>query len=1853
MATTPLRIYLHDIEGMVGAGQMEEAIAHCRHILQTFPKSIAVYRLLGKAYLENQRYSDAADVFQRVLSAVPDDFVSHVGMSIIREDEGNLDASIWHMERAFETQPYNSAIQDELRRLYGRRDGMEPPKMRLTRGALARLYMKGDLHQQAIGELRAALAEDPQRPDLQALLARVYYMAGQRVEAVETCSTLLKRLPYCLDANILLGAILPETERAQDAQNYRQRAMSLEPYFSQAPSNVQTADNVPTNAVTVEKLVYTPGKAGTAETGQPAWATSLGVAFTEQKEGEALPEWLSTPTDTSLSLEGSEGRGVSPFSSGEAPSAFPWEPPSDETTPSEAEPVAAETIPEWMKDAGWTPSTGEAKEGPISFDLGEETEAPVEGELAPADIPDWLREAAPPGVLEQPPAQGEEKSTEEILPWLQDNPPGPTDTIVNWLSETKGEAPRPTEEVQPGLPAELFQQLEGEEATPSELGELAGAVEAEIPEWLKESAPSGIIETPGETAEASEVPAWMQTDETTAQAESEKELPDWLASTGVETPAVSADLPDWLKSETLVEGEPAGEIEQFATSEEELPDWLKAEPAAPESPALPEVPAEAIPTEIMPEEVTPVEEAPTGPVLAEILPVEAAPSETAAPAEEFPAWLKEVEAEIPDEAVETPHLKGVTEWLETVNTGDLVTGPVGITDFLKNVESGEGTSAAEPGPSAVDLFPWMREEKAEGTGETSATQEIPPAVPAEELPDWMREIEAGLPVAAAEQGGSVVEGQGAAEIDLTGTIPPSAEQVPGEVTPAFEGEMPAGVNLEDQDAALAWLEGLAAKQGVPEEELITKPEQRAEIPSIAEVQEAAGIEAPASLAEEVPDWLKAVEAEVPEEIGSAAEIVPAVLAEDVPDWLKVAEAEVPEEIAPAAEVVPAAPAEEIPDWLKAAEAEVPEEIAPAAEVAPAAPAEEVPDWLKAADAEVPEGITQAAEVVPAIPAEEIPDWLKATEAEISEEVAPAIEVTPAEAAPAAEGELPAGLDLTDQDAALAWLEGLAAKQGVPEEELITRPEERAEILPITEAQEAAGVEAPAAPVEELPEWMKAAEAEVPEEITPAAEVAPTAPAEEVPDWLKTVEAEVPEEIAPVAEVAPAAPAEDVPDWLSTLEAEIPEEIAPAAEVVPAIPAEEIPDWLKAAEAEISEEVAPAIEVTPAEAVPAAEGELPAGLDLTDQDAALAWLEGLAAKQGVPEEELITRPEERAEIPPITEAQEAAGVEATAAPVEELPEWMKEIETEAVTPAVEILPIIPAEEVPDWLKAAEAEVPEEITPAAEVAPAAPAEEVPDWLSTLEAKIPEEIAPAAEVVPAIPAEEVPDWLKAAEVEIPEEVAPAVEVTPAEAAPAAEGELPAGLDLTDQDAALAWLEGLAAKQGVPEEELITKPEERAEIPPIAEAQEAAGVEATAAPVEELPEWMKEIETEAVTPAVEVLPTVPAEEVPDWLSTLEAETLEEIAPAAEVAPAAPAEEVPDWLSTLEAETPEEVAPAVEVTPAEAVPAAEGELPAGIDLTNQDAALAWLEGLAAKQGVPEEELITKPEQRAEAPSDWVHETAAVIHEAATVEVPEEEVADISVGKTPVTIVVPEVETSPVEAAPVEIPSQPTEWIKETELPEWLEKTELAKPVEKAEPEAELPGWIAEATSQETEVAWEPPKTIEVEAKDITPDHARTNLNSASVGELERLPGIGFVLAQSIINYRATRGPFIRLEDLSDVPGIGPGTIEVLKNWITIQPVKAETMMEEGGPPLDPDHIILRHAHNALHQGDIPAATKQYEQLLNRMVLLNEIILDLQDALYRYPVEISIWQTLGDAYMRNNQLQDALDAYTKAEELLR
>jgi tetratricopeptide (TPR) repeat protein len=309
MAKVSLRIYNREIEGLIDQGHLDEAVAHCHHILKTFPKHLETYRLLGKAHLESKRYTEAVDIFSRVLMAVPDDFVSHVGMSIICDEQNKLEDAIWHMLRAFEAQPSNGAIQGELQRLYGRRDGMEPPKIRMTRGALAHMYVQGELHSQAIAEIHAVLAEDPNRSDMQVLLARSYFRSNQKADASDMCSQLLKQYPYCFDANRIMVELLPSTASAdENTQVYRTRVIELDPYAALAKGSVFQLNDVADAAVNLERLEYTGDEVPIGK----EWGASLGIglaagsaAALASTSSTEQPDWLKSeaPTQFRSSVE--------------------------------------------------------------------------------------------------------------------------------------------------------------------------------------------------------------------------------------------------------------------------------------------------------------------------------------------------------------------------------------------------------------------------------------------------------------------------------------------------------------------------------------------------------------------------------------------------------------------------------------------------------------------------------------------------------------------------------------------------------------------------------------------------------------------------------------------------------------------------------------------------------------------------------------------------------------------------------------------------------------------------------------------------------------------------------------------------------------------------------------------------------------------------------------------------------------------------------------------------------------------------------------------------------------------------------------------------------------------------------------------------------------------------------------------------------------------------------------------------------------------------------------------------------------------------------------------------------------
>jgi competence protein ComEA len=58
------------------------------------------------------------------------------------------------------------------------------------------------------------------------------------------------------------------------------------------------------------------------------------------------------------------------------------------------------------------------------------------------------------------------------------------------------------------------------------------------------------------------------------------------------------------------------------------------------------------------------------------------------------------------------------------------------------------------------------------------------------------------------------------------------------------------------------------------------------------------------------------------------------------------------------------------------------------------------------------------------------------------------------------------------------------------------------------------------------------------------------------------------------------------------------------------------------------------------------------------------------------------------------------------------------------------------------------------------------------------------------------------------------------------------------------------------------------------------------------------------------------------------------------------------------------------------------------------------------------------------------------------------------------------------------------------------------------------------------------------------------HLNTATVEQLDELPGVGPVTAQKIIDYRAQHGAFSSVDDLDAIPGIGPARLEQLRDLV-------------------------------------------------------------------------------------------------------
>jgi|GEM_PF-3803823 len=60
----------------------------------------------------------------------------------------------------------------------------------------------------------------------------------------------------------------------------------------------------------------------------------------------------------------------------------------------------------------------------------------------------------------------------------------------------------------------------------------------------------------------------------------------------------------------------------------------------------------------------------------------------------------------------------------------------------------------------------------------------------------------------------------------------------------------------------------------------------------------------------------------------------------------------------------------------------------------------------------------------------------------------------------------------------------------------------------------------------------------------------------------------------------------------------------------------------------------------------------------------------------------------------------------------------------------------------------------------------------------------------------------------------------------------------------------------------------------------------------------------------------------------------------------------------------------------------------------------------------------------------------------------------------------------------------------------------------------------------------------------------RVNINEVDAGTLQLFAGIGETLSRQIVEYRAENGPFRSVDELTEVPGIGEGKLEAIRDLI-------------------------------------------------------------------------------------------------------
>jgi len=223
-------------------GDVEQALAEMEQAVELKPNFADLRFNLGNLYLDSGRLAEAGQNFEKALEINPKFFKARVLLARTYHKDGKRDAAIQELERAASSCPsfFKENIADLAQMLRIGEDETtveqafhgvleeRPSSAQVSREIAIDAIQRGD-NEEAIRELKKAIALKPDYPDLHNYLGIAYGNSGMVDDSIEEFEVALKINPYYLKARLNLALALYDCGRYLEAQNHIDRVISVQP----------------------------------------------------------------------------------------------------------------------------------------------------------------------------------------------------------------------------------------------------------------------------------------------------------------------------------------------------------------------------------------------------------------------------------------------------------------------------------------------------------------------------------------------------------------------------------------------------------------------------------------------------------------------------------------------------------------------------------------------------------------------------------------------------------------------------------------------------------------------------------------------------------------------------------------------------------------------------------------------------------------------------------------------------------------------------------------------------------------------------------------------------------------------------------------------------------------------------------------------------------------------------------------------------------------------------------------------------------------------------------------------------------------------------------------------------------------------------------------------------------------------------------------------------------------------------------------------------------------------------------------------------------------------------------------